>query len=178
MLQWVAISFSRGSSQSRGWTLISCISHIGRWIFYHLSHLGSPRNKNRKYLLCGVGGWKIRVNSLGGLEVISFSCLLLNRRKTRLITVATWRHPLGVIIVSLKLLLSWPWWGDWPKVWELCSAGSLPSPDPWREDPVSAFLILDKLVIISSVSLSASISRRSPGENFVRKCVSVLLKYQ
>ena len=32
ILEWVAISFSRGSSRSRDWTCISCIS---RWILYH-----------------------------------------------------------------------------------------------------------------------------------------------
>ena len=32
ILQWVAISFSRGSSQPRDPTCVSCISCIGRWI--------------------------------------------------------------------------------------------------------------------------------------------------
>ena len=32
ILEWVAISFSRGSSQPKDWTWISC---IGRWILYH-----------------------------------------------------------------------------------------------------------------------------------------------
>ena len=32
ILEWVAISFARGSSQSRDRTLVSC---IGRWILYH-----------------------------------------------------------------------------------------------------------------------------------------------
>ena len=31
----VAISYSRGSSQPRDWTHISCVSCIGRWILYH-----------------------------------------------------------------------------------------------------------------------------------------------
>ena len=35
MLEWVAISFSRGSSQPRDWTHISYISCIGRHILYH-----------------------------------------------------------------------------------------------------------------------------------------------
>ena len=38
-LQWVAIPFSRGSSQPRDRTPVSC---IGRWIIDPLSHLGSP----------------------------------------------------------------------------------------------------------------------------------------
>ena len=39
ILEWVAISLSRGSSQSRDWTQVSCTA--GR--LYHLSHQGSPR---------------------------------------------------------------------------------------------------------------------------------------
>ena len=39
MLEWVAISSSRGSTPPRDQTNIS---FIGRWILYPLSHLGSP----------------------------------------------------------------------------------------------------------------------------------------
>ena len=39
ILEWVAIHFSRESSQPRDWTLVSCIA---RQILYHLSHQGSP----------------------------------------------------------------------------------------------------------------------------------------
>ena len=35
MLEYIAISFSRGSSQPGDWTCISCISCIGRQILYH-----------------------------------------------------------------------------------------------------------------------------------------------
>ena len=35
ILEWVAISFCRGSSRTRYQTHISCISAIGRWILYH-----------------------------------------------------------------------------------------------------------------------------------------------
>ena len=35
ILEWVAISFSRGSSWPRSWTHISCISCMGRWVVYH-----------------------------------------------------------------------------------------------------------------------------------------------
>ena len=33
--EWVAISFSRGSSRPRVWTHVSCISCNGRWILNH-----------------------------------------------------------------------------------------------------------------------------------------------
>ena len=35
ILEWVAISYSRGSSWPRDWTCISCVSCVGRWILYH-----------------------------------------------------------------------------------------------------------------------------------------------
>ena len=35
ILEWVAISYSRGSSQPRDWTCISWISCTGEWILYH-----------------------------------------------------------------------------------------------------------------------------------------------
>jgi len=34
-LVWVAISYSRGSSQPRNWICISYVSCVGRWILYH-----------------------------------------------------------------------------------------------------------------------------------------------
>ena len=40
ILEWVAISSSRGSSCSRDETCVSC---IGRQVLYHLSLLGSPQ---------------------------------------------------------------------------------------------------------------------------------------
>ena len=35
ILEWVAISFSRGYSQPRDLTCISCASCVGRWFLYH-----------------------------------------------------------------------------------------------------------------------------------------------
>ena len=37
ILEWVAISFCRGSSQPRDWTYISRVSCTGKWILYHES---------------------------------------------------------------------------------------------------------------------------------------------
>ena len=42
ILEWVAISSSRGSSHPGYQTGISYISCVGRQVLYHLSHLGSP----------------------------------------------------------------------------------------------------------------------------------------
>ena len=35
VLEWVAISYSKGSSQPRAWTHVPCNSCTGRWILYH-----------------------------------------------------------------------------------------------------------------------------------------------
>ena len=43
ILEWVAMPFSRGSSQSRDRTCVSYLSYVGRRILYHWHHLGSPR---------------------------------------------------------------------------------------------------------------------------------------
>ena len=43
ILEWVATSFSRGSSQPRGRTRVSYVSCIGRWVLYRWGHLGGPR---------------------------------------------------------------------------------------------------------------------------------------
>ena len=45
------ISYSRGSSQPRDWTRDSCVSCTGRWILYHLRHLGSPISFNNGPIL-------------------------------------------------------------------------------------------------------------------------------
>ena len=42
ILEWAAISSSRGSSRPRDWTRVPCISGIGRLILQHKHHLGSP----------------------------------------------------------------------------------------------------------------------------------------
>jgi len=42
ILEWIAISFSRESSQLSDWTRVSC---IGRQILLPRSHLGSPQHK-------------------------------------------------------------------------------------------------------------------------------------
>jgi len=43
---WIAISSSRGSSQPRDQTRLSCISSIGRQILYQLGYQSKVKNKN------------------------------------------------------------------------------------------------------------------------------------
>ena len=46
LLEWVSMSYSRGSSQPRDWTRISCVSCIGRQVdSLPPCHLGSPERK-------------------------------------------------------------------------------------------------------------------------------------
>ena len=48
ILEWVAISLSRGSSRPRDWTRtphLSSVSCISRPILYHSSHLGRPHGR-------------------------------------------------------------------------------------------------------------------------------------
>ena len=51
ILEWVAISFSSGSSWPRDRTLVSCVSCIGRWILYCCGHL------EKKSILCVWNVW-------------------------------------------------------------------------------------------------------------------------
>ena len=46
ILEWVAISYSRGSSQPRAWTRISC---TGRWILHHRATAKPIKKKKRLY---------------------------------------------------------------------------------------------------------------------------------
>ena len=43
MLEWLAISYSRGSSRPRDWSWISCISCIGRRVLYHCAWEASSK---------------------------------------------------------------------------------------------------------------------------------------
>ena len=52
ILQWVAISVFRGSSQPRDQTHISCVSCIGKWILYQLSHsLSRDNSQNYAHMI-------------------------------------------------------------------------------------------------------------------------------
>ena len=42
ILEWVVISFSRGSSRPKDQTPVSYFSCIGKWILYHQCYLESP----------------------------------------------------------------------------------------------------------------------------------------
>ena len=48
ILEWVAISSFRGSSQPRDWICISC---IGRWLLYHWATWEAPRQTQETFIL-------------------------------------------------------------------------------------------------------------------------------
>ena len=48
ILEWVAISFSRGSSWPRDWTCVSYIYCIGRQVLYPLVPAGKPCSKSKR----------------------------------------------------------------------------------------------------------------------------------
>ena len=78
VLEWVAISFSRGSSPPRDWTQVS---HIASRCFYHLNHEGSfPGGSVGKESACNVEdlglipGWG-RSPGEGNGNPLQYSCL-------------------------------------------------------------------------------------------------------
>ena len=70
VLEWVVISFPRGSSWPREWTCISC---IGRQILCHWAYLGS-----HNWAL----SWELRADSSDGCLAVSF-CSLWSRNSIR-----------------------------------------------------------------------------------------------
>ena len=55
ILEWGAISYSRGSSRPRDWTCISWDSCSGRWILYHWATWKAPANSAKNLLFGGCG---------------------------------------------------------------------------------------------------------------------------
>ena len=51
ILEWVAISFSRGSSKRKDQTPISCVPCIDRWVLYQECHLGNHHLVNTNSML-------------------------------------------------------------------------------------------------------------------------------
>ena len=51
ILEWVAVSFSRGSSRPRDQSWVSCTSCVGKQILYHERHLGSPNSHYKNQFL-------------------------------------------------------------------------------------------------------------------------------
>ena len=63
ILEWVVISFSRGSSQPKDWTLFSWVSCIGRQVLYHGAIWQVPSNSNWMPIMCQVLCWLVEMES-------------------------------------------------------------------------------------------------------------------
>ena len=59
ILEWVAISFSKGSSPPRDWIHISCISCIGKQILYHWATKKGLRNGTAESI-CHKENWVLK----------------------------------------------------------------------------------------------------------------------
>ena len=59
ILEWVAVSFTRGSSSLRDQTRVSCIFYLGRWILYHWA-TWEALAKGRISLLSDIGNLRPR----------------------------------------------------------------------------------------------------------------------
>ena len=97
ILEWVAISFSRGSSWPRDWTHVSCVSYPGRWGFFTTAPLGisgrgEPSVNKKVYCILLLSSSSVleidtlvylsnRLIYLRKARIFSFSRTLLPRRE-------------------------------------------------------------------------------------------------
>ena len=93
ILEWAAMSFSRGSSQPRDQAHISCTSCTGRWILYHCatweaphvccwwvtmnnSCLGAHESKELLMYCLKVTLWAASLNPDISVEIVFWKCLV------------------------------------------------------------------------------------------------------
>ena len=100
---WVAISYSRGSSQPRNLTCISCISCIGRQILYHWATWEAPW---KDILKCSLGFVPGERQSRGFLSPLSWWSMCLVSVWFSLTRSSCWRHFLVVALSPPTLLAS------------------------------------------------------------------------
>ena len=121
VLEWIAISFSRGSSLPRDWTRVSCISCTVKQILYCLSHQGSPLSP-RHLLKQRKSAWHQASVALMGCCVVGWSCWPgLNSVTPPLMTGAS--QSLYFLTCQSNDSLSLPGllWGLDSLVWDLAS---------------------------------------------------------
>ena len=51
-LEWVAISFFKGSSSPGDQTCVSCVFCIGKWVLYHCATWEAPKLTNHSVTIC------------------------------------------------------------------------------------------------------------------------------
>ena len=120
ILEWIAISFSRGSSQSRDWTHISCIFCIGRKILYCWATREGPNN------------FQVTLNRI---LLLSPPQRLLPSRSLK--PCPLWPPPLPFRLYILKKSVLF----SWPRKW---NESEFPFPKRFRiESPLRTRITLD-----------------------------------
>ena len=74
-LEWVAICYSRGSSQPRGWAFVSCISCIGRQILYHFTDYSPPGSSVHRIFQARIVKWVAICYSRGSSQPRNWTCI-------------------------------------------------------------------------------------------------------
>ena len=106
ILEWFTMPSSRGSSWTRDWTCISC---IGRYVLYHLYHMGSPQS------------YKLSMNIFFSMNILYVASLVTQTVKDYL---QCGRPGFD------------PWVGKvlWKRAWQPVPV-FLPGESPWTEEP-------------------------------------------
>ena len=131
--EWVAISFSRGSSLPRDQTLSFCVSCIGNWILYHCTTWEAL--KNNKCLLTqrvGSGIWEQHSSAIL-LQDLPWCCLNPSHQKAWLALedpVHMGKHTHTALSVSFPTDLSTVLWSS-VRSWPLTSPRVI---DPGQQD--------------------------------------------
>ena len=104
ILERVAVSYSRGSSRSRGWTGVSGVSCLGRWVLYHcatweayLDYQGGPQ-----ILFIYISLIASRLNHLVGFPPLFLLGINFASSYPRLIFVGV-----SIFFKKLEVLLCW-----------------------------------------------------------------------
>ena len=87
ILEWVAISFSRGSSWPRNWIQVSCISCIGRWILYNRDTWEAPFSSVQSFSSVQVFATPWTAACQASLSITISQSLL------KLVSFESWCHP-------------------------------------------------------------------------------------
>ena len=113
ILEWVAISFSRGSSQPRDWNHVSCISCIRRWILYHWATWEAHLRRCSIQFSCSVISDSLRPH---GLQYTRLPCLSPTPRAcSNSCPLSRWCHPtISCSVVPFSHLQSFPASGSFP----------------------------------------------------------------
>ena len=128
ILEWVAISSFRGSSQPTDRNHISYLSCVGRQVLYHYRHLGSLKIMISTSKICCEDQmcWKIQSTFVNVGHYLHMFTLdhrkSKSSRKTSISALLTVPKPLTVWITvnCRKFFKRWEYQTTWPASWETC----------------------------------------------------------